>query len=675
MRASIFAIIPCLVASSSWAQLSPAPRTASAAPGAASVDTSLGDDLAAYERAMATLDYEAAADVVDRLIDSRRPADTVLRTDPLLNALVGRLQFARGGTQTPRAHLDAATPAALPSALRSRTAFALAGVQERMGDRRAAEATLTGLAPATLDADERRDRIRALARLALVDAPARVGGLLQPAPGDAVPPRHRWEDELVAGTARALLGDLPGARAAADRAWAAAVHAPANRHAPQRVALLRAALADDRDTRLAMLEAAGAANRMVNSGLASLLPLCGAAIRADDFVTFAVHASFDDTTSYAPVRASRVSIVPAFHEALANRALFAREGALAGGSLVTLRCRTNVAQDYDVAPPPTRPWDVWMIERGLYAPASQDEGPDEITAISTRLIEAEKRHGMDSPRLLPLIEALGTRLMARSLVETDVEPVRVAELRTRFVRIMRAAGAPPGFVPTQAELAVMREVEKGGDPLLARAATRGLAADTIASASTIVAYSRAMQWFAQDAELPSTEKRRVIDSLLARFADAPADLRRRALLLRLADLDMDEDRRPAAMRSLRAAGVSPGSCMSADEPATILEQNFSTEDYPVDLVRGGHAGHTTYELTVGADGRSADERFLLSTPADLFDDIVRAKLRATRFTPARRGGRATSCMGFASRVRWVLPTIEADEPPGMFVNDGVVTGS
>lgn len=204
---------------------------------------------------------------------------------------------------------------------------------------------------------------------------------------------------------------------------------------------------------------------------------------------------------------------------------------------------------------------------------------------------------------------------------------------------------------------------------------RGLAADTIAGASTIVAYSRAMDWFAQDAELPSIEKRRVIGSLLARFADAPTDLRRRALLLRLADLDRDEDRRPAALRSLRAAGVSPGSCMSADEPATILEQDFSTEDYPLDLIRGGHAGITAYELTVGDDGRGADERFLLSTPADLFDDIVRAKLRATRYAPARRGGRATACTGYASRVRWVLPTIEPDDPPGMFVNDGVVTGS
>lgn len=458
MRASVFTVIPCLVVSSAWAQVPPATRSASMPPATAS----LNDDLAAYERAMATRDYEVAADVVDRLIDSRRPADTVLRTDPLLNALIGRLQFARGGTQTPRAHLDAAASAALPPTLRSRTAFARAGVQERMGDRRAAEATLAGLDPATLDADERRDRAYALARLALVDAPARVDGLLRSAPGEATPPKHRWEAELIAGTARALLGDPAGARAAADRAWAAAVHAPADRHAPQRVALLRAALADDRETRLAMLEVAGAANRTVNGGLASLLPLCGAAIAADDFLTVAVHISFDDTTTYAPVRASRMSVVPAFHEALANRTLFAGEGALAGGSLVTLRCRTAVSTDYDVAPPPTRPWDVWMVERGLYAPASSDDGPDEITAISARLLAAEARHGADSPRLLPLIDALGARLMARSLVETDVEPVRVAELRTRFVRIMRAAGAPTGFVPTEAELTTLREIEKRG---------------------------------------------------------------------------------------------------------------------------------------------------------------------------------------------------------------------
>lgn len=669
MRASAIALILGMICA-------PAAIRAQATPPAVdTVDTvDTNAQVATFDRALADLDWQAAARTTDLLIEVRRPTDTVLRTDPLLNALVGRLQLARGLPQVARAYLDRAAPASLPGSLRVPTLFARARAEELMGDGTAATATLAALADEPLDAPARWRLALAQARLVLIADPAGVERLLAPMLGTAMPARYRWEAELLAGAARSLLGDVAGAHAGANRAWSAAAEAPARDNAAQRVALLRAAIAADRDGRLAMLGVAGAADHGVNGGLVDLLPICDRDVRPADFATFAVHASATRERTYLPVRASRTAVIPAFARTLAGRTLFETEPAMPGGSLVTLRCRSLVSPDYDVAPPPTRPWDVWFADKGLYSPMASEPTIEHINALSGQLIAAEERYGTTSPRLLPLIAGLGEMTARRAASEADVQPARAAELLDRFVAIMRSAGAPSGFVPTADELATRRAVSAEEDPAKMLAAGRRMVAAAIEASPTIVAYSDAMQWFARDADLPPTEKRRVIDLLLARFADAPDDERKLALLVRRAGLDSEDDR-PAALRSLKAARAAPGSCVLADLVPKLDVAQFSDEDFPKDVAVNGMSGFTAFEVDVDKAGRSGNPRILFSSPAELFDDVARIKLDGMGFTGATSRGRAVSCTGYASRIRWRLPENEPEQPIDIFAPVGEVSGT
>lgn len=612
-------------------------------------------DIAAYRAALAKPDLEEAGRITDRLIEARRPTDDVLRTDPLLNAMVGMLLVQRGMVREGRTFLHVASPAALPNALRVDALLALAWAQELMGDWRTAEETLRLLDGERLDPKADRRRVFARGRLSLVESPERVPGIVGPALASATHPRDRWEGELILAAASALTGAHDASRTAADRAWTASAYAPTREHAPMRAALVRAAFAPDRDGQLAMLGVAGASAHTVNPNLAAYLPLCGAGLATADHVTFIAFATAGGADAYLPVRASRVAAIAPFHAALAGRALFAEGARTSGGSLMTLRCRTLVSSDYDVAPPPIRPWEEWFASKGLYGSGERNYEVEAINDLSSKLIALEARYGVKSPRLLPVLADLGSRLAARGMVEPDVDKAGIRQLRTRFQDIMRAAGAPASFLPTPTELELGRAISAATDPARAAAGARRLAAGSIERMPLTVAYSNAMAWFGQDTELPFAEKRRVIEQLLARFADRPDDLRRRALLVRLADLDRSEGKTAEAVRRMKAAGAPRSQCQTLAEPPRIQVDKLVTyNDYPSDLIAAELAGSTAFEFDIDANGRHASHRVVLSSPAGLFDDVLARLLRRADSETLTSSAKPIACNGYSERIRWRL---------------------
>lgn len=631
-------------------------------------------DLASYRAAVARDDLETASKIVDALVEARRPADAVLRSDPVLNAVVGRLFTQRGDAQAGRTYLMRATPSALPAELRIDTLFALAETQERMGDSDACIATLAKLDSENLGPDDQRRLVYAKARLALITDPSRASLLTQSALTAAARPQDRWEGEFILGATKALNGDLPAARAAADRAWSAAVHAPASAFAPARVALLRAAVAPDRDNRIAMYSVAGAAEHQIDSWLVNLLPICGGGLSPSDFVTFAVYKGWSGGPALLPVRASRPAVIAAFHAPFGNRTLFDAAPPSGGGTLVTMRCRSMVSAAYDVAPPAVSPVNDWMAERGLYPWMSPTVTLDTINAAAAKLDELEARYGKTSPRLLPAIANLGRNLAVRSITEGDVDAARIAQLQSRGREILRAAGAPEILLTTESEEAMRRAIASSDDEARALAGWRKLVAARIEGLPLIVAYSDALGWFRNDTGLPLAEKRRVINLLLARFADRPDDPRRRALLVTLAGVDSFEGNHRAAARSLIAAGARPDACALLMEPPKLDETPITSDDYPTDLIRGNLTGYVAFEVGVDVKGRSAAPRLLMSSPGDLFDELTLRKLKAFTFTPGTARGRPATCTGYTSAVRWKLDDDASEgEPVEPVLPDGAKT--
>lgn len=624
-----------------------------------------------YQAAMAGDNVEEAARIVDRLIKERRPVDAGLRTDPLINALAGRLAVARGDAQSGSTYLRRAPVTALPESIRAETLFALAGAQELVGEWREAVATLGALDALKLDAAQARRLTYAKAHLALVTDPARAADLVRPAIAAASRPQDRWEGEFILGAARGLLGDTAGSQAAGDRAWMAAAYAPARQHAPYAAALLRAASAPDRDGTIAMLNIAGAAGHKIDPWLANLLPVCGAGVQPSDFVTFAIYKLASGEVAHTPLRASRPAAVAAFHTPLGGRNMLAANSSVPGGSLLTVRCRSLVSSNYDVAPPAIEPLLDWFVERGLYPTTLLDASVEGINAAAADLDKLTAQHGANSPRLLPLMNELGMRLTLRAASEQDVSKSRVNDLQIRARAIMRTAGATADLIPTEEEFAIARAVELSDDPARALAAKRRLVAGSIERTSLIVAYSAALNWFEQDSEAAPAEKRRVIERLLARFVDRPDDLRRRALLVRLAAIETADDKRPAALRALAAAGAERGICTMFDESAKLVDQPITSDDYPADLLRNSLEGFVAFEVDIASTGVTGATRLLFSSPGDLFNEITTRKLKDFRFSPAMRRGRAVACTRYSSKVTWKLPEDSDDEALDFFDADAL----
>jgi hypothetical protein len=630
---------------------------------AAEAPRAQGNELAAFQAALARDDDETAASALDRLIAARRPTTKALAVDPLLSALVGQLLVRRGEWQTGGTYLRRAAIKALPEDLRADTLLALAHSQEQRGDWRNGEATLQQAAAQRLTPDQSRRLVYAQARLALVHDPARAAALVPPAIAAAGHAQDRWEGELILGAARGLLGDFAGGRAAADRAWLSAAAAPARDAAPRIVALLHAANAADRDRRIAMLNVGGATDHKADSWIVNLLPICGVGgVTPRDFVTFAIFRTAGGRVAHLPLRASRTAVVSAFHVPLGGRDLFDPAASTSGGTLITVRCRSLVSPAYDIAPVAVSPLDDWFAERGLYPRMSRDFSFEAINAVASDLARLEERHGAADPRLLPTIGSLITMLNVRMQSDRNVEPARIAQLERRMRDIMRTMGAPLWLLGDEGDWALARAAASGEDAQRVLTAKRAMAEARMRQLPLDWAYSDMIEWFNNDAALPSKTKRAVLENMIERFAGAPDDLRRRALWLRLAGLQSADDERARALRSLQSAGAGPGTCPMMEETPKLLMESFSSDDYPADLIRYGYAGVVAFEVDVTREGRSAAPRLILSAPGDLFDPVTTSKLAGARFTPGSRAGRPVACQGYASRVLWRVPDDEEDEP-------------
>jgi hypothetical protein len=95
----------------------------------------------------------------------------------------------------------------------------------------------------------------------------------------------------------------------------------------------------------------------------------------------------------------------------------------------------------------------------------------------------------------------------------------------------------------------------------------------------------------------------------------------------------------------------------------MKEHGILDDDYPPDALDPKLAGATVMELDVGADGKVAGDRIILSAPSLVFDPLVRSKLAGFSLTPAAERGRARACRAFQQTIRWQMPEEEAPGPP------------
>ena len=168
------------------------------------------------EEALATRNYPEASELIDALVIARQPRNGELRSDPLLNGLLGRVYLTGGEPAIALAYLERATGTG-PVPQRIEAMLALAEAQDLFSQRAQAAATLARLEREPLGTEQRQRLILAHGVRALLDDPR--AALVRAAELEGGERSIRFEGAMLAGQAHSLLGEGAAARAAADRAW------------------------------------------------------------------------------------------------------------------------------------------------------------------------------------------------------------------------------------------------------------------------------------------------------------------------------------------------------------------------------------------------------------------------------------------------------------------------
>jgi TonB-like protein len=169
------------------------------------------------------------------------------------------------------------------------------------------------------------------------------------------------------------------------------------------------------------------------------------------------------------------------------------------------------------------------------------------------------------------------------------------------------------------------------------------------------AYAEVRQWFEMDPDLPAGMQMRVLRAMLARFAGAPADLRRRAMLLRLGSLLRSEGREREALAAFEEAGLAADMCLRLAEPPNVVSHPIDDRSYPPDALSHALQGTSVVEFDVDSEGGIAGHRIILSAPALIFDAVVAAELPGFRLTPPKSGGRGRRCRAYVQSIHWRAP--------------------
>lgn len=633
-------------------------------------------ELQQFERALAASNFDAAATAIDKLIVLRTPVDGKPRPDPLLNALLGRLYLAAREVDTAATYLDHAPLADLPDSLRVPTALARGNAHAVLGDRAAALDAFRQAAAVSSSETDRRVAALGLARGLLPNDPvAARNQILTFASGPPSP--GRWEAKYDLALASSLLGDGKNADRLADEAWADAANAPLRDLAPLRVAILRAGLAagrHDLEAERAMLTAAGGVKLSGSPALAAQLPVCGDfGIRPADYVIFGFVEGPYGTRQLFPITASRVEVVAPFQHALDRTVPIAQAGEERPvGTIFTVACRTSVSPDYVAAPSNDNPLLDWFLERGIYPASASSEADDKhLNAVAERTDALAARFGKDSLLLIGPRWEMATLLERRARAGDPVLPGQLTDLGKQVGQGLRSAGAPE-WLAQAIESRPQRDqlvAASAGDPDRLQVLQGQIREQLLRLPFRLGRQYLAAMLGNLHGEWPPSAANLVID--LNTNAPSAWDRReRQAWLLTLARAQQVLGKEQDARSTLAAGGFEKDWCSASDSDPKLLEQHFSYDDYPDDLIVGEQEGSVAIDFDLTTAGKIAHPRVVYSLPSGLFDQITTNGLAAIRYMPPTLSGKIAACRGVVQAIQWrigdesdfSLPTLTPEMP-------------
>jgi hypothetical protein len=614
-----------------------------------------------FDQAMAESRFKDAGAIIDTLIAQRTPADGIPRQDPLLNALMGRLYLAGHQVDAAQTYLAHTPLADLPPSIRASTALARGRALELRGKRSEALSAYREAAAAVPATDaQRRKAALAIARQLLVDNPQEASDEVSAiAKGAATP--ERWEASYILALASSLRRDIVSAQRHADAAWADAANAPLPDLAPLHVETLHAGLAAARHDPVrqrSMLIATNGLSLSASPALSAQLPVCGDnGIQPTDFVTFGYLAGPYATTDLVPIAASRLQVVATFLDAFAGIVPIAEaDGSKPIGTVFTVACRSVVSANMLRDPAYGDPLLEWFVDKGIYpASASNDSADAHLNAVGERISTLAARFGNDSPLLTAARWQMLTMLENRARAGDMVLTGQVVDLASRLTAGLKSAGAPAwvtSAITARSHLEQSFANDVGDADLMST--LEGTFREALVQTPFDYAHAYAVGITSRFPDQWTAPAARMVIDLNPKALAVLKGRERQAWLMNLAKAQETLGKTAEMHSTIASAGFGKDLCLAADAPPKLLEQHFSYDDYPEDLIAGEQEGSVLFDFAIAADGSVTEPRVIYSLPAGLFDAPSAKGLGTVRYSPATRDGKTEACRGLFQPILWRL---------------------
>jgi hypothetical protein len=220
----------------------------------------------------------------------------------------------------------------------------------------------------------------------------------------------------------------------------------------------------------------------------------------------------------------------------------------------------------------------------------------------------------------PPLARLAVALPARTLTVEDIWK------SGRYDVVLRGFLADPAYArDARARSAIRLMIADAGD--------QGKTRDRGRTAASLTE----LRQVAEDKELPSNDPLRV------------------GALVRIASIEERTGSPAAARATFAASGLAANQCAILDAPpkATFMP---GSEAFPMEAARWGFEGWAQVQYDIAADGRTANQRALLSYPPFVFTKASTTFFAGTRYAKTFRPDGGLGCGGTATRIRFMLPS-------------------
>ncbi|MEQ1549436.1 MAG: hypothetical protein ABL918_12445 [Chakrabartia sp.] len=312
-----------------------------------------------------------------------------------------------------------------------------------------------------------------------------------------------------------------------------------------------------------------------------------------------------------------------------------------------MRC-TNVFNKPSVQGMLTQPFVDWLSSKGLQPYASNQTSDSALLPLlRAELAKREARDGTMGLSLLPILYQLRSNSI---LPKNEFDDYGVQALA-----IGKAAKAPASarayleFAATQESLSSYKGSIAGK---FQKQITRIMGEPDIAADPLAHGVLSIILFDSLNNNDRRTHGRRLLDVLANDVRALPNDPVKVGALIRLANLEYDSGRIDDARSLFAQSGLQAQQCALVDAKPRKTAGGISDSDYPEAALKWGFGGWTVVEFDIAADGKTLNERPLISFPPFVFGAPTVEQVKGFRYEQSFRPGGGLGCGGQQQRVTY-----------------------